>query len=78
MLSEPKNSELAWDGTRADTQTNAVIDTYEDHRMALSFAPFSLTGASICVRNPQVVSKSYPDFWNDIVKAGFTIEETDL
>jgi 3-phosphoshikimate 1-carboxyvinyltransferase len=78
VLSEPKDGELAWDGTRADTQANAAIDTYEDHRMALSFAPFSLTGASICVRNPQVVSKSYPDFWNDIAKAGFTIEETDL
>ena len=78
VLSEPKDGELAWDGTRADTQANAVIDTYDDHRMALSFAPFSLTGASICVRNPQVVSKSYPDFWNDIAKAGFIIEETDL
>lgn len=78
VLNEPKDGELAWDGTRADTQANAVIDTYDDHRMALSFAPFSLTGASICVRNPQVVSKSYPDFWNDIAKAGFIIEETDL
>ena len=78
VLSEPKDGELAWDGTTCEQSEHDAIDTYEDHRMALSFAPFSLTGASICVRNPQVVSKSYPDFWNDIAKAGFIIEETDL
>ncbi|MBP5136017.1 MAG: 3-phosphoshikimate 1-carboxyvinyltransferase [Paludibacteraceae bacterium] len=76
-LTEPKDGELAWDGAKLLPQSDAAIDTYEDHRMALSFAPFSLTNGSINIRNPHVVSKSYPDFWNDITKAGFAIEESD-
>ena len=76
-LTEPKDGELAWDGAKLLPQRDAAIDTYEDHRMALSFAPFSLTNGSINIRNPHVVSKSYPDFWNDITKAGFAIEESD-
>jgi 3-phosphoshikimate 1-carboxyvinyltransferase len=42
-----------------------VIATYEDHRMAMSFAPFCLV-QNIEIENPQVVSKSYPSFWTDL------------
>ncbi len=48
------------------------IKTYDDHRMAMSFAPLALTG-SIEIEKPEVVEKSYPDFWNDLEKAGFLI-----
>lgn len=52
-----------------------VFDTYEDHRMAMSLAPVCLrTGGQIQINNPEVVSKSYPAFWDDLKKVGFKIE----
>jgi 3-phosphoshikimate 1-carboxyvinyltransferase len=50
-----------------------AIDTYEDHRMAMAFAPVALTRGNITINNPDVVSKSYPRFWEDLKKAGFKI-----
>lgn len=46
------------------------IDTYNDHRMAMAFAPLGLKVA-IIINNADVVSKSYPDFWDDLKKMGF-------
>jgi len=68
---------LYWDGERTKTIQDAVIDTYEDHRMAMSFAPASLVLPHIKIANPQVVSKSYPNYWADLKQAGFSIEEND-
>lgn len=48
------------------------IKTYNDHRMAMSFAPLALLG-EIEIENPEVVKKSYPEFWKDLEKAGFVI-----
>ena len=48
------------------------IKTYHDHRMALSFAPLGVLGP-IEIEDPQVVNKSYPEFWDDLRKAGFEI-----
>ena len=47
-----------------------LIDTYNDHRMAMAFAPLGLR-VPININNPKVVSKSYPDFWDDLQKIGF-------
>ncbi len=41
------------------------IETYQDHRMAMSFAPLALK-QSLIIKNAHVVSKSYPDFWNHL------------
>ncbi len=49
-----------------------VIDTYNDHRMAMSFAPLSLL-IPIKINNPEVVTKSYVNFWNDLESLGFNI-----
>ena len=49
---------------------NVLIDTYNDHRMAMAFAPLGLR-VPININNPKVVSKSYPDFWDDLQKLGF-------
>ena len=49
---------------------NILIDTYNDHRMAMAFAPLGLR-VPININNPKVVSKSYPDFWDDLLKIGF-------
>lgn len=44
-----------------------------DHRMALSLAPLALRLGGITIDDPQVVNKSYPGFWDDLRKAGFTV-----
>jgi 3-phosphoshikimate 1-carboxyvinyltransferase len=69
---------IKWTGERCDPLPNPVISTYEDHRMAMAFAPACLKTGKISIRHPEVVSKSYPHFWNDLEKAGFTVvsEET--
>ena len=53
---------------------NIAIATYQDHRMAMAFAPLALK-VPIQINNAEVVSKSYPDFWNDLKKVGFLIKE---
>ena len=50
-----------------------IIDTHNDHRMAMSFAPLCLEFGKLQINDVEVVSKSYPDFWEDLKKAGFTI-----
>ena len=50
-----------------------IIDTYKDHRMAMSFAPLCLKFGEVQINDVEVVSKSYPYFWEDLKKAGFTI-----
>ncbi|HET8810034.1 MAG TPA: 3-phosphoshikimate 1-carboxyvinyltransferase [Flavobacteriaceae bacterium] len=49
------------------------IDTYDDHRMAMAFAPLALK-ISIGINDAEVVSKSYPQFWQDLEKQGFSIK----
>ena len=53
---------------------NVSISTYEDHRMAMAFAPLALK-VPIIIENAEVVSKSYPAFWEDVKQIGFTIEK---
>lgn len=52
--------------------SNMEIATYNDHRMAMAFAPLALKTA-IIIKDPEVVSKSYPDFWEDLKSIGFKI-----
>lgn len=65
LISEADDSILYWDGERCEPQSGASIDTYEDHRMAMSFAPCCQTLGSIVINHPEVVSKSYPGFWGE-------------
>lgn len=50
------------------------IATYQDHRMAMAFAPLALR-VPLVIEEAGVVSKSYPDFWEDLKKIGFKIQE---
>ena len=50
------------------------VDTYNDHRMAMAFGPLALK-TDFVVNDAEVVSKSYPDFWNDLVTLGFGVKE---
>lgn len=53
---------------------NISIKTYQDHRMAMAFAPLALI-VPIVIEEAEVVSKSYPTFWNDLKSAGFSVAE---
>lgn len=52
--------------TDAPCYDGTPIATYHDHRMALAFAPAALRCPGIQIADPEVVSKSYPDYWKDI------------
>jgi 3-phosphoshikimate 1-carboxyvinyltransferase len=56
---------------------NAVqspIETYGDHRMAMTFAPLAIRLGPIRINNPEVVVKSYPQFWDHLKELGFKVE----
>ena len=75
VLHDVDNSQLIWDGERCQPMTDVAIDTYEDHRMALAFAPLSFVMPEIRINAPHVVTKSYPHYWEDLRSAGFQITE---
>jgi 3-phosphoshikimate 1-carboxyvinyltransferase len=52
---------------------DGAFETYEDHRMAMAFAPLALKH-KIKINNPNVVSKSYPSFWDDLKRAGLVVD----
>ena len=72
-LHEACGSELFWDGQRTEVRPHPAIDTYEDHRMAMAFAPCCFVVPEIYINHPQVVSKSYPHYWDHLKEAGFEI-----
>ncbi len=76
VLESRDDTELFWNGERCEASMEP-IDTYEDHRMAMAFAPLSVVFPGLRINEPQVVSKSYPHFWNDLRHAGFTITEEE-
>jgi 3-phosphoshikimate 1-carboxyvinyltransferase len=53
---------------------NCLIKTYQDHRMAMAFAPLALK-TSLIIEDAEVVSKSYPTFWDDLKSIGYQISE---
>lgn len=57
---------------RARWEEPPVFHTYEDHRMAMAFAPLALL-KPISIADPEVVEKSYPDFWKDLQQLGFEL-----
>lgn len=79
VLADGDGTELIWNGERCQPDAEPRIDTYEDHRMAMAFAPAALCLPQIRINNPGVVSKSYPHFWDDLRTAGYNIsEESEL
>ncbi|MBQ7461789.1 MAG: 3-phosphoshikimate 1-carboxyvinyltransferase, partial [Bacteroidaceae bacterium] len=77
---EERDGELLWDGYYEIGDWEELLyeplefDTYDDHRMAMAFAPVCLRmDGQIQINDPQVVSKSYPAYWDDLKKVGFKI-----
>lgn len=63
----PVHGELCWNRER-NTLISLNIDTYEDHRMAMAFAPAGLKFPGLTIKDAQVITKSFPDFWEQLDK----------
>ncbi|WP_320909025.1 3-phosphoshikimate 1-carboxyvinyltransferase [Bacteroides nordii] len=77
LLQDAQDSILIWDGERCQPEAQPVIQTYEDHRMAMAFAPAALRFPEMRIAEPQVVSKSYPAYWEHLQQAGFQIDNKE-
>ena len=75
VLESDGNGSISWSGERCGAERNPAICTYDDHRMAMSFAPVCLCRESVAIKDPEVVTKSYPRYWEDLAAAGFGIEK---
>lgn len=68
VLSADSAGTLSWDGSRCAPESHPHINTYKDHRMAMSFAPALLSHPTMQINNPEVVNKSFPTFWEEYNK----------
>ena len=78
VVGDRDDREMMWKGEATAPSTHSTpIATYQDHRMAMAFAPLALvtTDGSILIDSPQVVTKSYPTYWDDIKSIGFEVQE---
>lgn len=86
------DDEMCWEGEICTKEEPVIINTYQDHRMAMAFAPIAVTmfkdygeeleggisdGDAIYINHPEVVSKSYPSFWKDMKSVLMEIAEID-
>ncbi|MDG5799213.1 3-phosphoshikimate 1-carboxyvinyltransferase [Marinilabiliaceae bacterium ANBcel2] len=65
---------LYWEGERCEPIEDITVSTYKDHRMAMSFGMASLITKKLKLEDPSVVNKSYRQYWDDLLKIGFTID----
>ncbi len=74
LLHSKLNNSLTWNGNESVIiPKDHLVETYEDHRMALAFAPLCLITKDIVIENPEVVVKSYPNYWKDLESVGFNV-----
>ncbi len=59
---------MEWNGERVEPEEKPSIATYQDHRMAMAFAPASFVVGDMTIENPEVTAKSFPGFWTEIKK----------
>lgn len=77
IITDSENSILEWDGERCQPDKVPVIKTYEDHRMAMAFAPAAIKIENIKIAHPNVVTKSYPSYWENLKDVGYIISEAE-
>lgn len=70
---ETSDDAMTWNGRYESVGVVPPIATYNDHRMAMAFAPCALKFENIIIEDPSVVNKSYPTYWSDLEKAGFVL-----
>lgn len=74
VLTVGEDLSLSWDGTKCEPVQEIRIDTFDDHRMAMAFAPAAVKFPGIVINDIEVVSKSYPEYWSHLSQAGFKLE----
>jgi 3-phosphoshikimate 1-carboxyvinyltransferase len=75
IIKETAPGVLAWDGQQSEPDKHIIIDTYKDHRMALAFAPAAIKMRNVLINEAMVITKSYPNYWEDLIKVGFEIKD---
>ncbi|MCH5242453.1 MAG: 3-phosphoshikimate 1-carboxyvinyltransferase [Muribaculaceae bacterium] len=68
---------VEWNGLTIEREENPIIDPHDDHRVAMSFTMAALKFGEIRIEHPEVVEKSFIDFWNQIPKIGLQCEEIE-
>ena len=76
MLEEERGA-LIWDGRRMPITELPVVETYDDHRMAMAFAPCAALVPGLGIAEPAVVSKSYPEYWDHLRHVGAVIDSKE-
>ena len=72
-VKEKKSGMIEWFGERIEPKRKISISTYNDHRMAMAFAPAAIIFPELNIEDAGVVSKSYPNFWKDLKNVGVVI-----
>ncbi len=70
-----KNMTYKLDCSGRDLSRSISIGTYDDHRMAMAFAPLALVLTEMEIEDHRVVDKSYPHFWSDLESIGYIVEK---
>lgn len=73
-----QDSVLIWEGDQHPVFEQPRIDTYKDHRMAMAFAPAALYIPGLIINDIEVVSKSYPEFWDHLTETGFECIDANI
>jgi len=73
-VTETEQGVIEWNGNRTTPLPHPCISTYHDHRMAMAFAPAAIHFPGLQIEDPEVVNKSYPNFWNDLQNAGVQLK----
>ncbi len=74
-LTTNNKDNLMWDGEKTEAIENIEVKTYEDHRMAMAFAPAVLRAEPFAILDEGVVTKSYPSYWEHLELVGFQLEK---
>lgn len=77
LFTAPSEGVLMWDGRKISSGATVCIRTYDDHRMAMAFAPVALCREAVIIDEPEVVIKSYPEYWAHLHLAGFDLTGMD-
>lgn len=77
VLTVGEDLSLSWNGVKCAPENPIRIDTFDDHRMAMAFAPAAVKFPEIIINNVEVVSKSYPQYWKHLEAAGFKMDEVE-
>ena len=70
---EAYGTTLLWDGQKVPLRELPVFDSHNDHRIAMALAPMSVFMPGIVIRGVECVAKSYPTYWEELQKAGFSL-----